>query len=87
MYIQSALILMKFLMGTESHVCRIDHSLFPFQLYRTLSVRVVAVHVTTWTTGDRIVFPADNDPNILLDRFRDYEPQITAEHDSTMLIT
>ena len=58
-----------------------------FQLYRTLNVRVVVVHVITWTAGDMITYPSDNDPNELLNNLEDYEPQVTPVHDSTMLIT
>ena len=58
-----------------------------FQLYRTLNVRVVVVHVITWTAGDMITYPNDNDPNELLDNLVGYEPQVTPVHDSTMLIT
>lgn len=57
------------------------------QLYQTLMVRVVVVHVTTWTNGNRINYPSNNDANPLLDNLRDYAPQVTAEHDSLMLMT
>lgn len=57
------------------------------QLYRTLSVRVVVVHVITWSSGDRIMYPPDGDSSVLLNNLRDFEPQITPVHDSTMLIT
>ena len=51
-------------------------------------VRVVVVHVTTWTTRNMIPYPPDNDPNTLLDNLRDYGPADILElYDSTMLIT
>ena len=55
------------------------------QLYRVLNVRVVLVDVTTWTNGDQITVVSN--PNTLLDNFELYKPQITAPHDSAMLIT
>ena len=48
---------------------------------------MVVVSTMTWTNGDRIAFPSDNDAEDILDNLRDFEPQITSEHDSTMLIT
>lgn len=55
------------------------------QLYQDLNIRVVLVDVTTWTNGDQINVVSD--PNALLGNFESYKPQITAQHDSAMLIT
>ena len=55
------------------------------QVFQTLNVRVVLVDVTTWTNGDRIT--VSSDPELLLDSFEVYRSQITAAHDSAMLIT
>ena len=68
-----------------THACTCLH----MQLYRPLNVRIVVVHVTTWTTGDRIQYPSDFDSSALLDSLAAYEPDppITVQHDSTMLIT
>ena len=55
------------------------------QIFQTLNVRVVLVDVTTWTNGDRIT--VSSDPELLLDSFEVYRSQITAAHDSAMLIT
>lgn len=55
------------------------------QLYQDLNIRVVLVDVTTWTNGDQIDVVSDADT--LLDNFERYKPQITAQHDSAMLIT
>ena len=57
------------------------------QLFIPLGVRVVVVDITTWSSGDQIQYPPDNEPSVLLRNFQDFEPQITAVHDSTMLIT
>ena len=55
------------------------------QVYRVLNVRVVLVDAITWTNGDRITVVSDS--SVLLRNFQAYRPQITATHDSTMLIT
>ena len=55
------------------------------QLYQDLNIRVVLVDVTTWTNGDQINVVSD--AGALLDNFERYKPQITAQHDSAMLIT
>ena len=55
------------------------------QLYQDLNIRVVLVDVTTWTNGDQINVVSN--PDTLLDNFGRYRQQITAEHDSAMLIT
>ena len=46
---------------------------------------MVLVDVTTWTNGDQINVVSDADT--LLNNFESYKPQITAQHDSAMLIT
>ena len=58
---------------------------FSVQLYQDLNIRVVLVDVTTWTNGDQINVVSDADT--LLNNFESYKPQITAQHDSAMLIT
>ena len=55
------------------------------QLYRPLRVRVVVVHVITWTSGDRISIVAD--PQTLLDRIRSFKRSVSQPHDAMMLIT
>jgi hypothetical protein len=54
-------------------------------LYRPLRIRVVVVHVITWTSGDRInVVP---NPNSLLNNIREYKRTVTQPHDALMLLT
>ena len=55
------------------------------QLFRVLNIRVALIESITWSNGDQITVTAD--PETLLDRFRDYRPQIRTAHDSAMLLT
>ena len=55
------------------------------QIYRTLRIRLVVVHVITWTSGDRINVVSD--PNALLDNIRGYRGTVSQPHDSLMLLT
>jgi hypothetical protein len=55
------------------------------QLFRSLGVRIILVDAITWTNGDQITISSD--PEIYLDRFVEYKPQITSQHDAAMLIT
>ena len=55
------------------------------QLYRPLRVRVVVVHVITWTSGDRISVVSN--PQSLLDNIRVFKRSVSQPHDSMMLIT
>ena len=59
--------------------------IFHMQIYRTLRIRLVVVHVITWTSGDRINVVSD--PNTLLGNTRVYKRTVTQPHDSLMLIT
>ena len=47
----------------------------------------MVVDVTTWSNGNQIAYPGNNDASILLDNLSEFAPQITIEHDSVMLIT
>ena len=55
------------------------------QLFRVLNIRVALIESITWSNGDQITVVPD--PETLLNNFRDYRPQITTAHDSTMLLT
>ena len=61
------------------------HIIFHMQIYKVLDIRLVVVHVITWTSGDRINVVSD--PNTLLNNIRDYKRTVTQPHDSLMLIT
>ena len=58
---------------------------FHVQIYKTLRVRLVVVHVITWSSGDRINVVSD--PETLLYNIRDYKTTVTQSHDSLMLLT
>ena len=71
---------------SHSHDCMMYlYALCNMQLYQDLNIRVVLVDVTTWTNVDQINVVPDADT--LLDNFGRYKRQITAQHDSAMLIT
>ena len=55
------------------------------QLFRVLNIRVALIESITWSNGDQISITTD--PELLLERFRDYRPQIRTAHDSAMLLT
>lgn len=58
---------------------------YSHQTYRVLGVRLVVVHVITWTSGDRI--DVVSDPNSLLDSLRRYKSSVSQPHDSLVLLT
>jgi len=55
------------------------------QLFQVLNIRVVLIESITWSNVDQILVVAN--PTTLLNRFRDYRPQIGRDHDSAMLLT
>ena len=60
-------------------------TLTSMQLFRGLNIRVVLKESITWTNGDQITVTGD--AGTLLTNFRGYQPRITTDHDSAMLLT
>ena len=55
------------------------------QIYKEEGVRLAVVDVVTWTMSDQIQIVED--PDVLLDRFLDYSPNLPQNYDSAMLFT
>ena len=55
------------------------------QLFRSLNIRIILVDAITWTNEDQISTTSDS--GVYLNRFVDYKPQITSQHDAAVLIT
>ena len=55
------------------------------QIYKNEGVRIAVVDVVTWTTSDRIQIV--DDPEALLNNFRDGALNLAQNYDSAMLFT
>ena len=55
------------------------------QIYRPENIRIVAVHMETWSSGDR--FPFSPDPDQTLRLFKSFSRSVQQDFDAIMLIT
>ena len=55
------------------------------QIYKEEAVRLAVVNVVTWTMSDPIQIV--DDPDVLLNNFKEYSPNLTQNYDSAMLFT